>query len=121
MAEGTGAEFMTQTQTTSTDEAAERKPWDGKKDMKLKLEHAGWRYAQLIGIVDVVPDDIPEHEAKTDKAKYPHFVNRDKFDRPIWDVNEATIFVHELTGYDRRTCAMWLDYDWYDGGEKTDT
>ena len=112
---------MTQTQTTSTDEAAERKPWDGKKDMKLKLEHAGWRYAQLIGIVDVVPDDIPEHEAKTDKAKYPHFVNRDKFDRPIWDVNEATIFVHELTGYDRRTCAMWLDYDWYDGGEKTDT
>ena len=42
------------------------KPWDGNQDMKRQLEHAGWRYAQLIGIVDVVPKDIPEHEAQVD-------------------------------------------------------
>ena len=64
------------------------RPWDRNKDMQQKLEHAGWRYAQLIGIVDVVPNDIPEHEAQADKAKYSHFVKRDGRGLSIWDVIE---------------------------------
>ena len=99
-----------------TDDSEEVKPWDGNSEMEGKLEHAGWRYARLIGIVDT--DSIPAHEAEADQTKYRHFIHRDEQQRPIWDVREATTFVAELTGYDRRICALWLDYDWYDGGEK---
>lgn len=92
-------------------------PWDNNPEMRSELEDAGWRYAQLIGIVDVVPHDIPEHIAQMDKARYSHFIRRDSQGRPIWDDSEAIIFVQELTGYERRICALWLDYDWNDDGD----
>jgi hypothetical protein len=120
---------MTAKDDNALDDSEKPKPWDGNPEMERKLEHAGWRYAQLIGIVDVVPEDIPQHEAAEDINKYSHFIHTASAEdikqcpgwkpgMPIWDEKEATTFVAELTGYDRRICAMWLDYDWNDGGEK---
>jgi hypothetical protein len=117
------------TDKRTTDDTDNLAPWDGNPEMERKLEHAGWRYAQLIGIVNVVPQSIPENEATEDKAKYSHFIHTfsakdakqypdGKLGAPLWDQKEATTFVAELTGYDRSICARWLDYDWNDGGEK---
>jgi hypothetical protein len=87
-----------------------------------KLSVAGWRYAIMIGITDPYDDDrddLSEAVMTADRAKYPHFLHEENGYK-VWDEKEATTFVQDLTGYDRRTCAAWLDYDWNDGGEKTD-
>lgn len=94
-----------------------RKPWDGNEAMRLVLEHTGLRYAQLIGITNIVPEGIPEAVAAADRARYGHFIHRTAPDAPnpnlpIWKAEEAVTFVHEITGYDRDVCREWLEFDW---------
>jgi hypothetical protein len=121
--------FPVTTQTTADADEAPY-PWEGDKEMEDKLSTAGWRYAIMIGITDPydgLGDHVPAETREKlssavrdrDRAKYPHFMHFDhKRNLVIWDEKEATTFVQELTGYYRRTCAAWLDYDWNDGGEK---
>ncbi len=88
-------------------------PWVDDEVMYEKLEAAGERYAGLIGWVHSsgVDPDLVEHLI-ADRTKYAHLIRKTPDGRPIWNEDEAEMFVQEITGYDRATGRRWLAYAW---------
>ncbi len=91
-------------------------PWVQDKKLRARLEEAGWRYAVLIGVVDADQICLPKSIQMEDLSKYRHLIHKWE-GWPLWDDNEATTFVSEITGASRSISAAWLDLDWNDGGE----
>lgn len=106
-----------------------RNKWDNNPELKDKLELAGWRYAQLIEIVDL-KTNLQEcidagHDMKADieitsfieqdKKAYGPFVKTTEYNGktcPVWDDDEAITFVSEVAAVDKKLAKAWLDYDW---------
>lgn len=106
-----------------------RRTWDNKPELKTKLELAELRYEQLVGIVDLKTnlqqcidagyDMKTEIEITSfieqDKSTYGHFVKTTEHNGktcPIWDLEEAIIFVSEVAGVDKTLAEEWLNHDW---------
>lgn len=104
-------------------------PWDKKPELKSKLETAGWRYAQLVGIVDLKSTLQASIEAgqdmkadieitsfiEADQKAYRHFVKTEEHNGkvlPVWDEAEATTFVSEVAGVSKKVAKDWLGHDW---------
>jgi hypothetical protein len=103
--------------------------WDKKPELKSTLETAGWRYAQLVGIVNLKTNLQASIEAghdmngdieiasfiESDKKAYGHFVKTIEHNGkvcPIWDEAEAATFVSEVAGVSKKVAKDWLGYDW---------
>jgi hypothetical protein len=96
--------------------------WDNKPELKEKLELAGWRYAQLIEIVNLKHNgDMSESDIEIishldqDKISYGHFVKTTEHEGkmlPVWEQTDAITFVSEVTGVNRKLADAWLKHDW---------
>ena len=97
---------------------ASKHAWNDDPELRDRLETAGWRYANLIGVTS--PDEQSEPEMlqalNADQAAHGHLV-RTHLGLPEWHSKEATGFVAEVAGTSRQIAAAWLDYDWSGGGE----
>jgi hypothetical protein len=96
--------------------------WDNKPELKEKLELAGWRYAQLIEIVNLKHNgDLSESDKEIisyldqDKSSYGHFVKAEEYEGkmlPVWDQIDAITFVSEVAGVNKKLADAWLKHDW---------
>lgn len=103
--------------------------WSKNPELKKRLEIAGWRYAQLIGVVDLkkaaekdenksfeksyLYDCVPFIEQ--DRQAFGHFIKTATFEGqtgPLWDDDDATAFIAEIAAVDENLAAEWLEYDW---------
>ncbi len=103
--------------------------WEKEPELKRKLEFAGWRYAQLIEVVDLKTNlqagiDLG-HDMKADieitsfieadKQAYGHYVRTTEHNGkvcPVWDDAEATTFVSEVANVSKKLASAWMKYDW---------
>lgn len=87
--------------------------WSDDPELRDALDDAGWRYATLIGIVDPDEVDIPSSVRASDRATYGHFIRVADNGSPLWICKDATTFVCDLTGADRKTATAWLNEEWH--------
>jgi hypothetical protein len=105
------------------------KAWDKNPELKKRLDLAGWRYAQLIEVVDLKTDlqacVHAGHDMKADieitsfieadRQAYGHFIKKSEHNGkevPTWYDDEATIFVSEVAEVNKKLAAEWMRYDW---------
>jgi hypothetical protein len=103
--------------------------WENNPELKDKLSLAGWRYAQLIEIVDLkanlqecidAGDDMKADIEivsfiEQDKSEYGHFVKTEEHEGkpcPVWDEKDAITFVSEVAAVDKKLAKAWLNHDW---------
>jgi hypothetical protein len=81
------------------------------RDQHQLLIDLTWRYAVLVGIT--TPDGIFADEiVRADRKKWSRLIRRSGFGRPLFDDEDALLFMQEESGMPYKDCADVLSEEW---------